>query len=118
MEVYRGVTIYRNSEPIFYGSVLPRQETQILSRYEKKAWPKNGDSGRPSSALTKTRLRTQSSVSSEKKFTNYADGLFHSSKKNFNIESSNNKRPTSANVELVNRMKKEFRTKTETVNMT
>ena len=118
MEVYRGVTLYKNSEPIFYGSVLPRQETQILSRYEKKAWPKNGDNGRVSSAHTKCRLRTQSSVSSEKKFTNYGEGLFHSNQKNSNGGGSTKKRPTSAKVEIVNRMKKEFRHKTATVNMT
>merc|ERR1712054_212380 len=100
MEAYRGVILYRNPEPIFYGSVLPRQETQIATRYEKKAWPKNGSNTPINSAHTKNRIRTQSSAESEKKFTGCNDSLFRSDKTKSNITGASKKRPTSAKVEI------------------
>lgn len=116
MEVYRGVTIYKNEQPITYGKVLPRQETQILQRYEKKAWPKNIDRNFIMSQQSR-RLRTNSSVSSEKNHINKLDSTFISSAKKHGDEYSGKKRPISAKVEIINQMKRDFRDKRNTNNM-
>lgn len=116
MEVYRGVTIYNNREGINFGRSLPKQEKQKFTKYERRGWPSNMDSMKHIKKLgSRKGINPNWSITSEKKLLEYQQT---GETVMVGGEYNGKRRPISAKIETINKMKKDYRQKTNTMNLT